>query len=201
MVSRESNEYYSDSFFALFLMEEVRSVGEAFWGWEEGRELFKWAFEVFNGLVGLLLYQKAQHQTRYSEQVDRHHQNPNRDRVALVIAHPDDEAMFFAPTIKELVSEGKELTVICFSNGGFDGLGQIRAEELQASCQGLGVSHVHLIDHPELQDGPKESWSHSLIAQLLQEHQKEGRYGTFITFDDRGVSGHPNHISVHYGVR
>lgn len=35
----------------------------------------------------------------------------------LVIAHPDDETMFFTPTIHELRRQGCNVTVLCLSNG------------------------------------------------------------------------------------
>ena len=35
----------------------------------------------------------------------------------LVIAHPDDETMFFTPTIDELRRQGCNVTVLCLSNG------------------------------------------------------------------------------------
>ncbi len=39
--------------------------------------------------------------------------------VLLVIAHPDDEAMFFTPTIKEIQSQGRDLFILCLSTGDF----------------------------------------------------------------------------------
>lgn len=40
-------------------------------------------------------------------------------RICLLIAHPDDEAMFFAPTILALTAPGLEnhLKILCMSNG------------------------------------------------------------------------------------
>ena len=35
----------------------------------------------------------------------------------LVIAHPDDETMFFSPTIHELRRRGCNVTILCLSNG------------------------------------------------------------------------------------
>ena len=58
------------------------------------------------------------------------------ETLILVIAHPDDEAMFFYPTI----SRAKRLRIICLSNGGYDGLGEQREEELQRAARRLGAS-------------------------------------------------------------
>jgi LmbE family N-acetylglucosaminyl deacetylase len=38
-------------------------------------------------------------------------------RTLLVIAHPDDESMFFVPTIDGLVASNREVFVLCLSTG------------------------------------------------------------------------------------
>jgi hypothetical protein len=38
-------------------------------------------------------------------------------RALLVIAHPDDESMFFAPTLHTLHSQGAAVLILCLSNG------------------------------------------------------------------------------------
>lgn len=38
-------------------------------------------------------------------------------RVLLVVAHPDDECMFFGPTIFRLCEQGAEVHLLCLSNG------------------------------------------------------------------------------------
>jgi LmbE family N-acetylglucosaminyl deacetylase len=45
-------------------------------------------------------------------------QRPKRsDNVLIVTAHPDDECMFFAPTIIQLHHQGSRVHVLCLSNG------------------------------------------------------------------------------------
>ncbi len=41
-------------------------------------------------------------------------------RALLVVAHPDDEAMFFAPTLLRLVASGGDTAVLCLSTGASD---------------------------------------------------------------------------------
>lgn len=41
----------------------------------------------------------------------------NSRRAMLVFAHPDDEAMFFVPTLKALANAGWEVQFMCFTNG------------------------------------------------------------------------------------
>lgn len=45
------------------------------------------------------------------------------NRVLLVIAHPDDESMFFAPTLHALGCKQAETRVLCLSNGESTALG------------------------------------------------------------------------------
>jgi len=72
--------------------------------------------------------------------------------IHLLIAHPDDEAMFFAPTLLALTSPAlnNTVSVLCLSNGNAENLGPIREKELVASCEILGVdrTRVHSFDHP-----------------------------------------------------
>ena len=43
-----------------------------------------------------------------------------RNSIALlVIAHPDDESMFFTPTMRALITSGWRLHVLCISRGKF----------------------------------------------------------------------------------
>jgi N-acetylglucosaminylphosphatidylinositol deacetylase len=54
-----------------------------------------------------------------------------------VIAHPDDEAMFFVPSIRRL-REHNKLYLLCLGNGDGAGLGRIREKELIQSAKYLG---------------------------------------------------------------
>ena len=71
--------------------------------------------------------------------------------VLLVTAHPDDEAMFFAPTILSLSRKPSiDLFHLCLSSGNADGLGVIRKAELTNSLDILGIhpGKRWIFDHP-----------------------------------------------------
>ena len=48
---------------------------------------------------------------------------PN-DRVLIVTAHPDDECMFFGPTLCHLADRDIQAKVLCLSTGNFYGKGK-----------------------------------------------------------------------------
>ncbi|XP_051219962.1 probable N-acetylglucosaminyl-phosphatidylinositol de-N-acetylase isoform X3 [Lolium perenne] len=130
--------------------------------------------------------------------------------VLLVLAHPDDESMFFTPTILFLKSKGHNIHILCMSlvattifTGNADGLGNIRKEELYKACATLKIpaEQVEVLDHQKLQDGFQEKWNHGLLAELTMEQIQLWDIDTIVTFDSCGVSDHPNHRDVHHGIR
>ncbi|XP_065027789.1 probable N-acetylglucosaminyl-phosphatidylinositol de-N-acetylase isoform X3 [Musa acuminata AAA Group] len=123
--------------------------------------------------------------------------------VLLVIAHPDDESMFFAPTILFLNSEGHNIHILCISTGNAEGVGNNRKVEIYRACAILKIplQQVKVLDHPCLQDGFENTWDHELLARLIEDEIKVWDIDSLITFDDFGVSGHPNHRDVHHGIR
>ncbi|XP_024535171.1 N-acetylglucosaminyl-phosphatidylinositol de-N-acetylase-like isoform X1 [Selaginella moellendorffii] len=123
--------------------------------------------------------------------------------VLLVIAHPDDESMFFGPTLLGLASTGAyNVRVLCLSSGNVDGRGWQRKEEILAACLVLKVplGNVEVMDVPELQDGFAERWDIELIRRVVQQRIMDHKITTLITFDSYGISGHPNHRSVHHAI-
>lgn len=92
-------------------------------------------------------------------------------RALLVIAHPDDEAMFFVPAVRAMRAAGVEVGFLCLSNGSGGGHGPTRTAELYASARALGVNQslVWVADHPELQDGMRNVWPDRTIAGLVEE--------------------------------
>ncbi|VFQ94413.1 unnamed protein product [Cuscuta campestris] len=123
--------------------------------------------------------------------------------VLLVIAHPDDESMFFTPTINHLISKGHNLHILCISTGNADGMGDARKQELYLAAATLKVSphQVKVLDHPDLQDGFGKVWNSDLLAKIMKEEADNNSIDVVISFDSYGVSGHCNHCDVHRGVR
>ena len=125
--------------------------------------------------------------------------------VYYVIGHPDDEVMFFSPTILELSKPKYNNTVklLCFSKGDAvdPSIGPIRVKELykSASILGLNQEDVTVLSY---KDGMNESWPIEDIHESLKQYinLKSKNRKVLITFDEFGVSNHPNHISLYHGA-
>ncbi|KTB14210.1 N-acetylglucosaminyl-phosphatidylinositol de-N-acetylase [Nakaseomyces glabratus] len=124
----------------------------------------------------------------------------------LVIAHPDDEIMFFSPTILQLIDHVQELNVVCLSNGDADGLGELRAKELKDAIGYLTVNRnlrnvsLNILDYT---DGQNEVWSGvatDLKKYILTSEPGVKQKDIILTFDREGISGHRNHIACNEGV-
>ena len=147
-------------------------------------------------------------------------------RICLLIAHPDDEAMFFSPTLTALTAPhlGNHVKILCLSSGNADGLGETRKKELAVSGVSLGLrsaNDVLVIEDAAFQDSMTVSWPKDKIAHILSSAfvphvngaAKKGKQNNasneppsvnldvLITFDKTGVSGHPNHISLYHGAK
>ncbi|KAL2916571.1 N-acetylglucosaminyl-phosphatidylinositol de-N-acetylase [Polyrhizophydium stewartii] len=126
-----------------------------------------------------------------------------REAVLVLTAHPDDECMFFAPTILALASSGSvDVHVLCLSNGNAEGLGRVREKELVASCKTLGVSasRVVSLNHEKLQDSMTVDWDRDTIAAIVVDHVAKHRIDAIVTFDSQGISGHTNHRALFHAM-
>lgn len=134
--------------------------------------------------------------------------------TVVVVAHPDDESMFFLPSVFGIKKEpDANVWLLCLTTGNYDGLGKIRSKELyRTGREILGLDRLLLCDDAEIQDHPRDSWdiarAATLIETTLQDaltiKEEEGSKSTtttprrysniqIVTFDYYGVSGHVNH--------
>ncbi|KAM7195374.1 putative deacetylase LmbE-like domain containing protein [Rhypophila sp. PSN 637] len=145
--------------------------------------------------------------------------NLRNKRICLLIAHPDDEAMFFAPTVLALTrpETGNHVKILCLSSGDADGLGDTRKRELAKSGLVLGLrkeDDVFVVENPDFPDSMTTTWATGKISALLcsafapqlaksraSNSAPTASIDVLITFDAGGVSSHPNHISLYHGAR
>lgn len=126
----------------------------------------------------------------------------NDSSALFVTAHPDDEAMFFGPSILHASKVNCTVFLLCLSTGDAEGLGGIRAQEIYNATYLLGIppSHVRVIDDERLPDSMTVEWDPEVVAEHVKEAQKSADANIVITFDQDGVSGHKNHKQVSKGV-
>ena len=143
----------------------------------------------------------------YSKEKDSSDKEDSKEKkVMLVISHPDDEAMFFGPTLESLKKTKNLITTtkvfcICLSNGNASGLGQTRAKELKKSTlEVFKLDGCVIADSEDLQDGMENAWPLEEIANVVHECVQHYSPDVILTFDERGVSKHPNHVQTHRGV-
>ncbi|CRG90657.1 N-acetylglucosaminylphosphatidylinositoldeacetylase [Talaromyces islandicus] len=141
-------------------------------------------------------------------------------RICLLIAHPDDEAMFFSPSVLALTRPelGNHVKILCLSTGDADGLGEIRKKEIQKSAVHLGLrneSDVFVIDdRSRFPDSMSAEWSVRDVSSLLasafapeissssadDDGAPKATIDVILTFDEGGISNHPNHRSLYHGA-
>lgn len=124
-------------------------------------------------------------------------------RVLFVIAHPDDECMFFGPTLLHFIQEKDCLVyIMCLSTGRNYGMGMTRKAELFASCRvlGLDLSNVVVLCHTLMPDTMDVPWPEELVARQVLGMVQQYDIDAIITFDKHGVSRHVNHCSIYFGV-
>mmetsp|Transcript_43944 Transcript_43944/g.93546 ORF Transcript_43944/g.93546 Transcript_43944/m.93546 type:complete len:590 (-) Transcript_43944:288-2057(-) len=118
----------------------------------------------------------------------------------LITAHPDDESMFFIPTLRSLLNtinqaniktvaadaDGRRpsddissIQLLCLSNGDYRDAsdGPIRTKEMYRACSLIGVGNrkdsaatVTVLDENRMKDGPNEVWSCDLVSETVLEH-------------------------------
>ncbi|RXG61250.1 N-acetylglucosaminyl-phosphatidylinositol de-N-acetylase [Armadillidium vulgare] len=120
-------------------------------------------------------------------------------RVLIIIAHPDDECMFFGPTILHFTQREKALVyILCLSSGNFYNKGCDRMTELWNSCETLGVATENIIIYrcDDLPDNPSVMWPTLHTSRIINQHIHSYDIDTVISFDGNGVSGHLNHFAI-----
>ncbi|KAK3369433.1 putative deacetylase LmbE-like domain-containing protein [Lasiosphaeria ovina] len=124
--------------------------------------------------------------------------------LLIVTAHPDDECLFFSPSILGVLDRNKAITggLLVMSTGNNYGIGETRRQELLGSCKALGILEKRCValDNAALQDSPTVWWDTALIESIVDKHVKKWEIDAIITFDEGGVSGHINHRAVSAAV-
>ncbi len=127
--------------------------------------------------------------------------------LLVVTAHPDDEAFGTSGTLARYAAEGIRTVLICVTRGeaGQTGgladssadLAELRSDELRCSAQLIGLSDLYVLDYP---DGGASGWDLPALTAQLGGLIDALRPEVVVTFDQYGVTYHPDHIAVHRAV-
>lgn len=130
-------------------------------------------------------------------------------KIAIIIAHPDDEAFCASVTLHEATLRGHE--VLCLlatpGNAGKTGrlgpmspeeLADVRKKEMAKAAEAIGISLVEHLDYYDgkLQEVNREQLMNDVV-RFIEKHQVQ----VVMTFPEDGLSGHKDHKAIHYAVR
>lgn len=142
--------------------------------------------------------------------------NEAKQTVVFLHAHPDDEAVFSAITMRRLADRGHRVVLVTATGGELgqpriplsDGetLRDRRLAELERTCALLGVDRLVLLGyrdsgmagsddnlHPDAFTNVPIAAAARHLAQLLDEEGAD----TLVHYDSDGGYGHPDHVMVH----
>lgn len=131
-------------------------------------------------------------------------------------AHPDDEAIFTAATMRRLADRGARVVLVMATGGELgerrgpigpgESVGRRRLAELEAAAGRLGVARLVLLGRRDSGMAGSASGRHpralarartGALARRLADVMSAESAGTLVHYDDRGIYGHPDHVAVH----
>jgi len=132
-------------------------------------------------------------------------------------AHPDDEAIQTGGTMARMAAEGHRVVLVTATRGELgevpegilapgESLAERRAVELAAACAVLGVARHEYLGYGDsgmageaTNDDPASFWQADVdeAATRLGAILDDEHADIFVTYDENGGYGHPDHIQVH----
>lgn len=134
--------------------------------------------------------------------------------VVVLHAHPDDEAIFTALTMRRLADAGARVVLVMATDGAAgiprlklspgESLRKRRIVELERSCDLLGVARLEMLGYSDsgAHNGPyrKGSLGAASVAEVARQVKRiacrEGAT-TLVHYDPGGIYGHIDHVMVH----
>ena len=121
--------------------------------------------------------------------------------ILLIIAHPDDDLLYWMPTIKKLQSLNLKLKILCLSNGNSQNNRERRTQEFKTVSKYLKLEDNEILNFPELEDSKKKFWDEKIVSEKISFFLNQNKdIGTILTYDENGITKHPNHISCYNGL-
>lgn len=125
----------------------------------------------------------------------------NRERELAIEAHADDIPWTQGGDVAQQ-TQHHQIDSALITDSNYQGLGKVRLQEQRAGMDILGMSKLYAIGNERgFQDGHLNTHIYQPIAQALlsivDEAVLEGYpYTALRTFNERGFSGHPDHLIV-----
>lgn len=131
-------------------------------------------------------------------------------------AHPDDESIGTGGVLARYADEGIRTVLVTCTGGEVgeigdptlanpDNLAEIRARELRAACEILGVGHLELLgyrdsgmmgttdnEHPDAFARADLDVAAGTLVALIRRHRPQ----VLVSYDEHGFYGHPDHINA-----
>jgi N-acetyl-1-D-myo-inositol-2-amino-2-deoxy-alpha-D-glucopyranoside deacetylase len=131
-------------------------------------------------------------------------------------AHPDDEAIFTALTMRRLADAGHRVVLVTATSGELGvplfplplghSVGRRRVAELEAACDALGVSRLVLFGRRDsgMPGDPANRHRRALaraqvssLSRRLADLAVGEDAAAIVHYDANGIYGHPDHVAVH----
>ncbi|MFZ2025922.1 MAG: PIG-L deacetylase family protein [Microgenomates group bacterium] len=117
-----------------------------------------------------------------------------------IFAHPDDESFGPGGTIA-LLAKTHNVYLLCATKGeagedhseGTDELPIKREKELRAAAKILGIQNVFFLGFV---DGELKNNNYHAVAQKIEELANTYKPELFLTYENRGISGHMDHVAI-----
>lgn len=136
--------------------------------------------------------------------------------VIFLHAHPDDEAIFTAVTMRRLADRGARVILVTATGGELgepltplaegESMSARRRVELEAAAACLGVDRLVLLGRRDSGMAGLPSARHprafargrvDALARRLAGIAEDESAEAIVHYDDQGIYGHPDHVAVH----
>ena len=122
---------------------------------------------------------------------------PAWQRPLAVVAHPDDETFGLGAIISQLTAAGACVHILCYTHGEASTLNENhtdllrqRERELRQAGAALGAAGITLLGY---RDGGLAAQPPGELADRVTALAAQHRADGLLTFDDTGITGHPDH--------
>lgn len=120
----------------------------------------------------------------------------------IIVAHPDDETLFFASLL--LTRKDEIFKIICVTDANADGQGEKRKADFELACKKLGAKNSAWLGLPDIYEkrlSEKQLHPHLKDIELeLEQFKENGQKVTIFTHGPVGEYMHPHHQDVSHAV-